>query len=596
MILEYCENGDLRNVITELQKLSIEERINRVWILLAHIARAIDFLHSDNIIHRDIKPENIFLSQDGSVRLGDLHLAKDISQNNFYNKIQGTNIYMAVEIRLTNRMTYASDIFSFGIVLFELITGQHPFAFNTDNEQSIIDNIQKGDYQELPDWVPDEIKMIVMNMLSNNSSKRPTCKAIMEIEKHPYFTQLDSDGVIRRITEDVLANESVGINYKDLTIKLMDLLQPHGIKLPKDLQLQIIAQIHSKAIPQKIEEVSDALEALSILAENQEHHEMIVGRGGIIMPSEYIQQRIDGKQFDSRITNNSLQLLQNLFIFGTQQIQELIQTSIPTEIRIKLKLDKDNEYYKQEQQLLSAFIDAEGMKELKQIRKIIEIRDRSELISLIKAGLMIKLTDELNKTLEENDCEGKRIIIADILHRVTFDNSEAKQIIIDETNFADNYLRFLNKLPLNQMFIELLDALWELSVVQPSELKRVLFSKGIIQTLMKIVQLKDIFIRLKCGQVIQNIIIQGLIGLKIGDQNPYLKPLIDDGTAEMLIKIMKDKEQFDIHWQTARNITRLYKAQQVPQLISKDVIKQLKKDNDFEGLSLIAECPDNIEL
>ncbi|KAA6358101.1 MAG: hypothetical protein EZS28_046372, partial [Streblomastix strix] len=139
----------------------------------------------------------------------------------------------------------------------------------------------------------------------------------------------------------------------------MDLLQPHGIKLPKDLQMQIIAQIHSKAIPQKIEKVSDALEALSILAENQEHHEMIVGRGGIIMPSEYIQQRIDGKQFDSRITNNSLQLLQNLFIFGTQQIQELIQTSIPTEIRIKLKLDKDNEYYKQEQQLLSAFIDAE---------------------------------------------------------------------------------------------------------------------------------------------------------------------------------------------------------------------------------------------
>ncbi|KAA6353286.1 MAG: hypothetical protein EZS28_051187, partial [Streblomastix strix] len=70
LVMEFCEKGDLRKVMTELQQLPEEERLMRVWEILAQIFLAVDHLHSHDVIHRDIKPENIFVMADGSVRVG----------------------------------------------------------------------------------------------------------------------------------------------------------------------------------------------------------------------------------------------------------------------------------------------------------------------------------------------------------------------------------------------------------------------------------------------------------------------------------------------------------------------------------------------
>ncbi|KAA6368082.1 MAG: putative NEK protein kinase [Streblomastix strix] len=164
LILEYCKNGDLRKIITDLQKLPIEERINRVWDIFAQITLALDFLHSNQVVHRDIKPENIFLMEDGTIRLGDFGLAKELTEK-YYATIAGTKFYLAAEVWLQNRMTYMSDMFAFGVVLFELLTGQHPFQ--ASNEQAEIDKIKKGQHSNLPDWVPQEMRIPIISMLSS---------------------------------------------------------------------------------------------------------------------------------------------------------------------------------------------------------------------------------------------------------------------------------------------------------------------------------------------------------------------------------------------------------------------------------------------
>ncbi|KAA6371372.1 MAG: putative protein kinase domain protein [Streblomastix strix] len=163
LILEYCKNGDLRKVIGELQKLPIEERINKVWNLFSQITQALDFMHSNQVVHRDIKPENIFLMEDGTIRLGDFGLAKELTLK-YYATIAGTKFYLAAEVYLQNRMTYMSDMFAFGVVLFELLTGQHPFQ--SSNEQATIDKIKNGQHSDLPNWVPQEMKTAIIKMIN----------------------------------------------------------------------------------------------------------------------------------------------------------------------------------------------------------------------------------------------------------------------------------------------------------------------------------------------------------------------------------------------------------------------------------------------
>ncbi|KAA6368537.1 MAG: putative nek4 protein, partial [Streblomastix strix] len=97
MILEYCERGDLRKVIIDLQKLPEGERVQNVWELLAQIGLSLNHLHSNDVVHRDIKPENIFIMEDGSSRLGDFGLVKELADKS-YGTAVGTKPYMAPEV------------------------------------------------------------------------------------------------------------------------------------------------------------------------------------------------------------------------------------------------------------------------------------------------------------------------------------------------------------------------------------------------------------------------------------------------------------------------------------------------------------------
>ncbi|KAA6354785.1 MAG: hypothetical protein EZS28_049688 [Streblomastix strix] len=76
MILEYCVRGDFLSIIGEFQKLPESEKLMRGWEYLAQITRALDHLHSHNVMHRDLKPANILVNQDGTIRLDLIQISR----------------------------------------------------------------------------------------------------------------------------------------------------------------------------------------------------------------------------------------------------------------------------------------------------------------------------------------------------------------------------------------------------------------------------------------------------------------------------------------------------------------------------------------
>jgi serine/threonine-protein kinase len=125
MVMELLDGESLRDAIKQGHLGDFKKRLKTAL----QVARALDFIHSRKIIHRDIKPENINIDTTGKVKLMDFGIAKtegvQLTRAGF---TLGTPYYMAPEQVLGRPLTPQADVYAFGILLFELITGNKPIA------------------------------------------------------------------------------------------------------------------------------------------------------------------------------------------------------------------------------------------------------------------------------------------------------------------------------------------------------------------------------------------------------------------------------------------------------------------------------------
>ncbi len=130
--MEYFEMGDLRAEITAGMS---QQRVVRI---VAQVAQALGAIHACGIIHRDLKPENIMRRPDGSVALADFGIAKSMLQaenmaltQTRHGDVVGTPYYLSPEQAAGNEITPASDLYSLGVMMFEMLAGQRPFIAET---------------------------------------------------------------------------------------------------------------------------------------------------------------------------------------------------------------------------------------------------------------------------------------------------------------------------------------------------------------------------------------------------------------------------------------------------------------------------------
>ncbi len=127
IVMEHIEGITLKTYISKKGQLSYNEVIS----IAIQVGRGIEAAHKKGIIHRDIKPQNIMISKEGKVKVTDFGIAHAVSSNTVSADLMGSVHYSSPEQARNGYVTYSSDIYSLGIVMYEMCTGRVPFDGET---------------------------------------------------------------------------------------------------------------------------------------------------------------------------------------------------------------------------------------------------------------------------------------------------------------------------------------------------------------------------------------------------------------------------------------------------------------------------------
>ena len=170
IVQEYVQGESLDQIVTKGPlKLKLVVRY------ITQIARALEAAHSQNVVHRDIKPSNVLISNSGVAKVLDFGLAKTEGSTVITREgtTLGTVAYMSPEQAAAEQVDHRTDIFSMGVMLYELVSGVHPFA--SEYEQAVLYRVMNEDPEPLATIrsnIPDELARIVSKCLAKDPARR----------------------------------------------------------------------------------------------------------------------------------------------------------------------------------------------------------------------------------------------------------------------------------------------------------------------------------------------------------------------------------------------------------------------------------------
>ena len=189
MVMELVEGITLKEYIERKGRLSHKETISIAIQMCSGIGAA----HASGIIHRDIKPQNIIISKDGKVKVTDFGIAKAITSNTVSTNAMGSVHYTSPEQARGGFSDQRSDIYSIGITLFEMVTGQVPFDGETTVEVAMKHLQQEiTPPSELVPDIPYSLEQIILKCTQKSSERRyESTGALIQDLKH---SLVDPDG------------------------------------------------------------------------------------------------------------------------------------------------------------------------------------------------------------------------------------------------------------------------------------------------------------------------------------------------------------------------------------------------------------------
>lgn len=192
IVMEYVEGITLKTYIEKKGQLSFKEAIS----IAIQVGRGIEAAHNKNIIHRDIKPQNIIISTEGKVKVTDFGIARAASANTINSDVMGSVHYSSPEQARNGFVDGKSDIYSLGIVMYEMVTGRVPFDGDTTVAVAIqhLQEEMVSPSAYAPD-LPISLEKIILKCTQKNADRRYENMADLLVDLKKSLINPDEDFV-----------------------------------------------------------------------------------------------------------------------------------------------------------------------------------------------------------------------------------------------------------------------------------------------------------------------------------------------------------------------------------------------------------------
>jgi serine/threonine protein kinase len=156
---KFAVNGSLRDALQKRQSVSFMDDTG-IAIIVCGIVMGMRFIHSRRVLHRDLKPENVLLDEYGFVQIGDLRTGQFGDANVTLTKRVGSPHYMAPEMYDNCEYTTAIDVYSFSLILYEVVVGEPVFPLSV-TLIALMNDVMLGHRPEIPNWVNETVREII---------------------------------------------------------------------------------------------------------------------------------------------------------------------------------------------------------------------------------------------------------------------------------------------------------------------------------------------------------------------------------------------------------------------------------------------------
>lgn len=192
LVMEFLDGRDLQRLMAAKdQPLALWQKVD----IMSQIAEGLYCAHQSGVVHRDVKPANVIVLRDGTVKILDFGIARlterDDTRVTKTGFLVGTVLYMAPEQLSDGAVDALSDIWSYGIIYYEILTGRHPFA--AQSNESLMYRIMNQDPERVRSLVPDcpeSLERIVLRLLAKQRENRYQSLAEVQYDTLPLLREL----------------------------------------------------------------------------------------------------------------------------------------------------------------------------------------------------------------------------------------------------------------------------------------------------------------------------------------------------------------------------------------------------------------------